>query len=59
MAKFFTDSKIYEDTVEIVKVAVGCSSDKNALVGQSESTLKSYIKAVFETLNEINEKLED
>ena len=56
----FSDEKIYNDTVEIVKSAVGCSSDNNWLTNNhGPNIIGLYIKNVFNALKEINAQCED
>ena len=56
----YSDSKIYDDTVAIVKSAVGSSTESTWLVGNNASVhVANYIKAVFKALKEINEQCKD
>lgn len=56
----YSDEKIYNDTVEIVKCAVGSSSDNNWLTNNhGPSIIELYIKSVFNALKTINAQCKD
>ena len=51
----FDESKIYQDTVEIVKSAVNCACEHNVLVGSNcVVRIQEYIQAVYDALTKIN-----
>lgn len=56
----YSDEKIYEDTIAIVKSAVGSSSENNWLINNhGASLIEIYIKNVFNALKAINAQCKD